>query len=919
MGQDDQGRPFYAMRFIRGETLREAIRRFHAEAEPAHDFSRNSLNFRRLLNRFVDVCNAIAFAHDRGVLHRDMKPENIMLGKFGETLVVDWGMARVMGQPLAVDQSEESILRPATPTHLSVTQEGSALGTPAYMSPEVAVGKLDQVGPASDIFSLGATLYCLLTNRPPLQADSLSELLRKAERCDFPPPNIVNPRTPKALSAICCRAMALDATSRYSTPLELAADIERWLGDEAVSAYQEPLGERLFRWVRRHRTWALAAAASICIITLVTLIAAGLINESRRQAVMLAEANAKLADSEKTARDEAVRRFTESRRTVDKWLTGFTEAVEYYPGVQSFRDRMLQQAAENYSQFAKQGSKDPDLELERGRTLVRLGDLRRTLLQSAAAGEAYAEAENVFSSLPTLGTSRGAATLESANVTVRKGILATEVGDFDAAEKHYAQALATLQSLEASELDHERVTLNLVDAHTAYGALLSNRGDQSAAEQQLRRAIELQSGLTRTTPADLKLVGPLSNARVRLGQLLLQRGAAREALEEFSQAVTHWDRLVDLEPDHPEPLQSRAAAQINLASALRLLGRYSKEAECYRAAISDYEALQKAMPDVPVYRENLALTETDLGQLLIELGRPKEASNVLIKARDQLVQLADTYRDVVRFQEATAVSLDNLGQAQLDLGLLSESLESHQAAGELLSRLADAWPLIVAYQERSAICRSHLGEVQAAMGKIDSAIESFGVAIGQLAKLSALHPDLVSTSSALATVRAHLGDVQLEKGQSRKAKEAFAEASQIWQMIVMQSPTAEYYHRAARFYTFRPNDQIADENLGLDYARRAFEAAPENGVYLGTLAAAQLRVGDTQGALDSLDRCAAMEDTDRGRDLLFRALCKIQIKHREEAIAALDVARTWIAENRPGSLQLKRLAKEVTEHVSDTK
>ncbi len=688
MGYDEGGRPFYAMRFIRGDSLRQAIRDFHRQANDRNLFSRNSLPFRRLLNQFIAICNAVAFAHDRGVLHRDMKPENVMLGKFGETLVVDWGMARVVGRPEIEQNSGDSIACRLSPRHSSLTLEGSALGTPAYMSPEVAAGKTDQVGPACDVFSLGATLYCLLTNRPPLLADSIAELLRKAECCDYPPPCTINPRVPKALEAICCRAMALEPQSRYPTPLELAGDVERWLGDEAVSAYRERLPERLFRWARRHRSWAIALAASICVVTLVSLIATGLINESRRQAVALADANARLASSEKAARAEAVKRFAESRRTVDKWLTGFTDAIEYYPGVQSFRNRMLTQAAENYSLFAKQVSDDPDLELERARTLVRLGDLRHELLQTDAAKEAYTQALTVFTGLPLHGVSVATATLESANVKVRQGILASELGELGEAEKQYTIALKELQGIVGSDQDQERLTMSLVDAHSAYGTLLTSQGKLVEAELQLRRAIELQAGLVRSAPANLKLVDPLAEARIRLGQLLLQRGAAQQAVTEFGQVIVHWDHLVELEPDHPEPRQARASARINLASALRLLGHYSQEAQAYCAAITDYEALRAAMPDVPAYRENLSLTETDLGQLLFEIGHPQEAANILTKARSQLTELADTHRNVVRFREELAVCVDNLGQAQSDLGLLTEALASHEAAEKTLRSLA---------------------------------------------------------------------------------------------------------------------------------------------------------------------------------------------------------------------------------------
>ena len=162
LGQYDDGRPYYAMRFIQGDNFQEAIRRFHAADKPGRDPGERSLALRGLLRRFLDSCNAVAYAHSRGVLHRDVKPSNIMLGKYGETLVVDWGLAKPVGRPQADGEALEATLRPSSGSGTAATEMGAALGTPAYMSPEQAAGRLGLLGPASDIYSLGATLYVVL-------------------------------------------------------------------------------------------------------------------------------------------------------------------------------------------------------------------------------------------------------------------------------------------------------------------------------------------------------------------------------------------------------------------------------------------------------------------------------------------------------------------------------------------------------------------------------------------------------------------------------------------------------------------------------------------------------------------------------------------------------------------------------------
>ena len=176
MGTDGSGRPYYAMRFIKGESLKDAIARFRGVA------ASDGLELRRLLRRFLDVCNAVDYAHSRGVIHRDLKPSNIILGRHGETLVVDWGLAKAVGR--ADPSAGEQTVAPAS-NGVSETLPGCMLGTPAYMSPEQARGELDRLGVRSDVYSLGAMLYCILTGKPPFENEDVAAVSRAVEEGQF--------------------------------------------------------------------------------------------------------------------------------------------------------------------------------------------------------------------------------------------------------------------------------------------------------------------------------------------------------------------------------------------------------------------------------------------------------------------------------------------------------------------------------------------------------------------------------------------------------------------------------------------------------------------------------------------------------------------------------------------------------------
>src|SRR5262245_48625114 len=180
---DAAGQPAYAMRFVEGDTLKQAAERCRAAPD--------RLAFRQLLNHFVAACNAVAYAHSKGVIHRDLKPANILLGQFGETLVVDWGLAKVVGHVDPVKIEAGGTLNTAEQSGGDATMMGQALGTPSFMSPEQAAGRWNVVGPASDVYGLGATLYYLLTGQPPFQDDDKYAILSAVQRGEFPPPQQV--------------------------------------------------------------------------------------------------------------------------------------------------------------------------------------------------------------------------------------------------------------------------------------------------------------------------------------------------------------------------------------------------------------------------------------------------------------------------------------------------------------------------------------------------------------------------------------------------------------------------------------------------------------------------------------------------------------------------------------------------------
>lgn len=265
LGHRSDGALYYTMKLVRGETLSKQLSKCTSLRERLE-----------LLPRFLDLCHAIAYAHNRGVIHRDIKPDNVMIGSFGETVVIDWGLAKIKGKAdvYAAELKETvRILKDEPASSSAQTLYGTILGTPHFMSPEQAKGDIDSVDERSDVYALGAVLYMLLTGQRPYEKAPLNNVILHINLPPLTPVHALAADAPPELATICNKALQRHQSDRYQNAAELAQEIQRFMSGALVQAHQYTLRDQVRRFVQRHKGQVATAAAAALLLVAVAVIA----------------------------------------------------------------------------------------------------------------------------------------------------------------------------------------------------------------------------------------------------------------------------------------------------------------------------------------------------------------------------------------------------------------------------------------------------------------------------------------------------------------------------------------------------------------------------------------------------------------------------------------------------------------------
>ncbi|MFO0954091.1 MAG: tetratricopeptide repeat protein [Isosphaeraceae bacterium] len=811
LGSYDDGRPFYAMRYIEGDSLREALERFHG-AGAASRTGRDrfqSREFRDLLRRFIDVCDAVAYAHSRGVLHRDLKPANVMLGRYGETLIIDWGLAKATGRQEPV--SAGSGPAPVVPTSGShePTVAGSALGTPAFMSPEQAEGRLDRLGPATDVYGLGAVLYNVLTGRPPAQGANAEEVLARVRRGDVPPPRSVAADVPRGLEAVCLKALAREPEQRYASARALAEDVEHWLADEPVSARRDPLAVRAWRWVRRHRTLATAAAAAL----LVGLAALGV--AYRREAAHARD----LAD----ANQEIGRKNTELTRTVaqlqqanaatqaaqrlaDARLDRAMAAIEdYYTGVNdealrggklppALRDRLLARPQQFYEQLTAELAARPDPSpRERYLQAKGRGVLANLLRMLGRNDEAVAQCESAIQTLGPLAAGR------PDDLDVRHalavaysdlGVVFQVTGRFDRATAEFRKAIAAFGELRDLRPDEPLYAFGQAQAQRNVGNVLHDTGQSVAALDELRKAIATLGSLSDRHPGQTRFRQVQARSQLSLGVALNATGKPAEAAQVYREAIAHLKTLTAGRPDSLDLEIDLAQGLNNLARIQNESGQSATAAEGFREAIVLMAKVAAREPDVPDHLNQLSAGYQNLGTAMLMANRFADAVEPLQRSIEAREKLVARFPDVPEYLTGLGRARINLGAALARQGRLSEAIEVLRKGIEVLQGLVSLHPDRLDEQALLAGANSNLSETLRQAGRPGEAVGPLRDAVKSLRTLAERYPERLVIHNTLGSAQGNLGRVLAQQGKPEEGIALLRDAVRTRAALLTRVPQA---------------------------------------------------------------------------------------------------------------------------------
>ncbi len=880
---------YYTMRLVHGQTLDDAIKNYHARNKQQ---TGSELPLRELLSAFIGVCQAVGYAHSRGVIHRDIKPANVLIGEFGEVILLDWGLAGFRDE-----SNETNTTVSAIPEDMAETQEGAILGTPAFMAPEQARGQTTEIDHLADIYGLGAMLFVICTGKSPHRGKTSREVLQNILTQDQLTPRDLDSRIPRPLDAICQKALAKRKEDRYSSALQLRDDIQRWLADEPVSVYQERRLERAGRWFRRHRNLAIGTMAVLAAMVVISLIAALFINQARLRE---AEALASEQDARKNEREAqtlADQRRQQALEAIGKWQVDLSDVMRYHPRVQAVREKLLVQAAEEYHKLATDLQNQPLALAEYARIYLRLGDVRRRLGKPKDALAAYDIAERSLKKLTNLAEDQERAWMELAKCQGAKAAAMVLANQFEKADAEFRQAMETLSHRPPPSPSAFDSVETVTELRLHWGELLIARNQLEDAKRLLHKArtfAELDPQ-ARWHPPIVRLRASALHASA---QVLSIQTEYQQALELVQEAMPLWDFLLDRNADDAQALEGRANALVISANAYSQLGDNLQGLACHEAARRDYEALFVAFPDVPHYRQQRVVGLINLAQALHRLARNQEARPPTEEALSSAKQLTAAFSNHAPYMAVEASARSAFGHVLREQNQWNDAKLAFSSAGGIREKLVKAYPQTLGYSFDLAITQANLGFVHGLLKELPDSETQFQLAFDRLSSVMQDPNFREEAKLVLAIAKTRWGDVCWLNDQKPRASKIYEEAAKL---LESQNKTPQQRFELAWFRLFCFDPKLRNAKQAHELAIKLTNEHPRNGQFQMLLGISLIQQKQTEQAISVLQSASKLPDADTAMAWLHLAEAHHMMKDHQSAQSAYQTGLDRLNANQPGN------------------
>ena len=887
----EAGFHYFSMRYVEGSSLSELIRE-------------NPADNRQAAAWIEPVCRAVQAIHSQGILHRDLKPQNILLEQStGRTLLADFGLAKFAD----VD--------------IGLTVDGEVMGTPAYMPPEQFQDAAN-VDVAADVYSLGATLYCLLSGRPPFKTSSSLQTMRQVIDTEAVSLRQLNPAVDRDLETICMKCLEKLPQRRYASAELLADELKRYLDGRPILARPANRPEQVWRWCRRNVEQAVTIAVST--VTVVgTVIAALLWLTSAWRSEFAAHGKAE------RSRTVAVQRLTEARESVDLWLTTVGEQLRFVPGLAKEREQMLTLAEEDYAKFVAQESSDPELELERGRVLLRLGQVRRELGKTESAREAFQQARDLLERLEKNSASNNAAHLAGCDASIWLGLLLKDQQQFDEADHEFGRAIERLEQQRAAGTKTIHNGETLAVALFNRGSLWLRAGQLDRARPLIEQANALFAEIRFVKRADHRVDSLAATGLELLGAACLQSGSLAEADRFTKEAVDIFAELVRSQPWNLDWNASHGRALLQRAAVMQQLGRERDELACLEAAIVDYQAITLAHPDLQRYQQDFALSLVDAARLKLVQGDLAGADQLLTKALSQTDGLPPAIRNAAPVEQIVAHCQDIRGQVLAGLGHVAKAQEQLKAACDTFAELATANPKFPELNYGAALAQLHLAQVLRQQADNEGAESAFVVAVAQMQPLLVKGPVSAEYQFAAAFIASTFADFLHDReanagsaaGDDRAtAATEYARSQKLWRTLINNDkPAPDHVHEYVKFLLNCRDEGERDPAKALALMQQLIKSVPASANFWQTQGVAFLRSKQFAEAEQSLLAAIRERGDVQARDCYWLALAQHGLGKSADAQQSFERAEVWQRDHCPELFDLVRLRIEVAATLGTVK